>query len=101
MRGRRRHISSVIAEALSSRPDARLAAAVAAFAEACGSPLSREASLRAIAPEGHLVVMVRSAAWAGEVSRLAPTLCARVNARLGSDVARGIEVRLASVHPER
>lgn len=100
MRGRRRHISSVIAEALSPRSDARLAAAAAAFAEACGFPLSREASLRAIAPEGRLVVLVRSAAWAGEVSRLAPTLCARINARLGSEVARGIDIRLATV-PER
>ncbi len=99
MRGRRRHISSVLAEVLSTRPDARLAAVAAAFAEACGSALSRQASLKAIGPEGRLVVAVRSAAWAGELSRLAPTLCARINARMGSEVARGIETRVAAAHP--
>jgi hypothetical protein len=101
MRGRRRHIASVIAEALASRPDARLAAAAAAFAEACGRALSREARLRSIDPEGRLVVAVRSAAWAREVSHLAPTLCARVNARLGVELARSIEVRIWPPGPER
>ncbi len=97
MRGRRRHVASLLAEALSTRADARLAAASAAFAEACGQPLAREAALRAVTREGRLIVVARSAAWAREVEHLSGALCARVNARLGAEVAKGIDVRVGAL----
>ncbi len=97
MRGRRRHIASLLADALGGRAEARRAAAAAAFAEACGSGLSRQVALRGVAPGGRLLVVARTAAWGREVARLAPEICARVNARLGAEVASAIEVRVGPV----
>ncbi len=94
MRGRGRPISAVLTDALGRRPDARLAAAAAAFAEACGWPLSREVALRALTRDGRLIAVASSRAWADQVERLAPTLRARVNARLGAEVAVVLDVRV-------
>jgi hypothetical protein len=96
--GRRQTIASVLAQALGDRAGGGAAALAAAFAEACGPRLAREASLRGPLKDGRLLVLVRSAAWAAQVEALAPELCERVNARLGRAVATGLEVRVA---PER
>ena len=98
MRGRRQTIASALARALAPHDQAREAALAAAFAEACGPRLAREASLRGSLRDGRLLVLVRTAAWAAQVEALAPELCERVNARLGRPVAAGLEVRVA---PER
>jgi hypothetical protein len=98
MRGRRQTIASALARALAGHAGAHGTALAAAFAEACGPRLAREASLRGPLKDGRLLVLVRTAAWAAQVEALAPELCERVNARLGRAVATGLEVRVA---PER
>ncbi len=97
MRGRRRSVATLLAEALSGRSEARLVAAAAAFAEACGHPLCREASVRGLTADGHLLVIVRSPDWARQLEALAPAVCDRMNARLGgSRPVAGIMVRVGS-----
>jgi Dna[CI] antecedent, DciA len=81
-------------DALVERNDARLAALAAAFAEACGWPLAREVALRGVTHEGRLIAVASSRTWADQVEPLASTLCARVNARLGREVATGLDVRV-------
>ncbi len=98
MRGRRRTIASILAETLASRGPAQPAAIAAAFAEACGPRLAREASCRGLLRDGRLLVLVRTPGWGAQVEALAPTLCARVNERLGRLAAVGLDVRIA---PER
>ena len=95
MRGRRRTIASVLAETLASRDATEPAAIGAAFAEACGPRLAREASCRGVMRDGRLLVVVRTAAWAAQVETLAPVLCARVSERLGRPAAAGLDVRVA------
>lgn len=94
MRGRRRSVASALAGALASRPGADLPALAAAFAEACGPRLAREASTRGVSRDGRVLVVVRSAEWAAQVRELEAELCARVNARLGRTAARGLDVRI-------
>ena len=95
MRGRRRTVASALAEALGRRADAAPAALAAAFAEACGPRLAREASMRGAMRDGRLLVLVRSDEWAAQVVALEREICARVNARLGRDAAAGLHVRVA------
>jgi hypothetical protein len=94
MRGRGRSIASALGDALGGRSDARPAALAAAFAEACGWPLSREAALRGVTRDGCLIVAASSRAWADQVEALAPTLRDRVNARLGRRAAVALDVRV-------
>ncbi len=98
MRGRRRTIASVLAESFASRGPAQPLALAAAFAEACGPRLAREASCRGVLRDGRILVLVSTPGWASQIEALAPVLCARVNERLGRPAAAGLDVRLA---PER
>ncbi len=93
-RGRRGTLASVLAEALASRTEARLTAAAAAFAEACGWPLGREAAMRGLTQDGRLIVVARTAEWARQLDALSDAICARINGRLGRPVAKGLEVRV-------
>jgi hypothetical protein len=95
MRGRRRTVAAVLAEALAARPGAGAAALAAAFADACGPRLAREASLRGVARDGRLLVLVRSPAWGQQIAALEREICAALNARLGRTAARGLDVRVA------
>ncbi len=97
MRGRGRPISTVLADALDPSGSALPAALAAAFAEACGWPLSREVALCALTRDGRLIAVARSRAWADQVEALAPALRARVNARLGREVATALEVRVGPI----
>lgn len=99
MRGERRTLASVLAQTLAGRAGAGDAALAAAFAEACGPRLAREASCRGVLRDGRLLVVARSPAWAAQVESLAGEICGRVNARLGRGVASGVAVHVAS--PER
>jgi hypothetical protein len=94
MRGRGRPIATVLGDALRGRSEARPAAIAAAFAEACGWPLSREVALRAATRDGRLIVVVRTRGWADQVEALAPMIVERVNARLGRSAAAGLDVRV-------
>ena len=96
MRGRRRSLASTLADVLAGVRAAEPVALPAAFAEACGPRLAREASCRGVTREGRLLIVVRTPAWAAQVTELAPTLCERVNARLGRTVAHGLDVHLAA-----
>lgn len=94
MRGRRRTLASVLAESLATRCAGEPAAISAAFAEACGPRLAREASFRGVMRDGRLLVVVRTPAWAAQIESLASALCSRVNARLGRQAATGLDVRV-------
>ncbi len=96
MRGRRRTLATTLADALAGVRGAEAVTLRAAFAEACGPRLAREASLRGVTREEHLLVVVRTAAWAAQVREIAPILCERVNARLGRTAARGLDVHVAA-----
>jgi predicted nucleic acid-binding Zn ribbon protein len=97
VRGRGRKISSVLADALVPREEARLAAAAAAFSEACGFPLARECAARGLTRDGRLLVVARTEAWATQLETHAASICARVNARLGRLAVREIEARVGPV----
>ncbi len=96
MRGRRRTLASTLADALAGNRAAQAVALPAAFAEACGPRLAREASVRGVTREGRLLVVVRTEAWAAQVRELAPVLCELLNARLGRTVASGLDVHVAA-----
>ena len=76
MRGRRRTVASVLADALARRPGAEAAAVAAAFAEACGPRLAREVSMRGVLRDGRLLVLVRSEEWAAQLDRPPRACCA-------------------------
>ncbi len=96
MRGKRRTVASVLAETLSGRRGADAAAVAAALAEACGPRLAREVSCRGVLRDGRLLVLVSDQAWADQLRALEREVCARVNARLGRDAARGLELRVGA-----
>jgi hypothetical protein len=96
-RGRGRKISSALADALVPRGEARLAAIAAAFAEACGFPLSRECAARALTRDGRLLVVARTASWAAQVEYNASALRERINARLGRSAVSSVEARVGPV----
>ena len=93
-RGRRRTLAGVVAESLARRPEARRPAAAAAFAEACGWPLSRELTVRGLGPDGHLWVVASSPQWAHQVEGISAAIVARVNERLGRPVVTALDVRV-------
>jgi predicted NAD/FAD-dependent oxidoreductase len=93
-RGKRRTLASVVAESLARRSEARRPAAAAAFAEACGWPLSREVTVRGLGPDGHLWVVASTPEWAREIEALAPDIVARLNARLGRTAVTALDVRV-------
>jgi hypothetical protein len=96
MRGRRRSLASTLADVLAANRFAQPVALAASFAEACGPRLAREVSVRGVTRAGHLLVVVRSQAWAAQVRELAPVLVERVNARLGRTVASDLDVHVAA-----
>lgn len=93
-RGRRRTLASVVAESLSRRSEARRPAAAAAFAEACGWPLSREFTVRGLGPDGHLWVVASTPEWARQIEALSATIVARMNERLGRPLVAALDVRV-------
>ncbi len=95
MRGRRRTVAAVLAETLSKRPGAGEAALAAAFSEACGPRLAREASFRGVLKDGRLLVVASTPQWASQLASVERLVCERVNARLGREAAAGLEVRTA------
>jgi hypothetical protein len=96
MRGRRRTVANVLAEVLSAKPGAREAALAAAFAEACGPRLAREASCRGTMRDGRMLVVVRDAAWAEQLVALEGEIVRKVNERLRRSAVTGLDVRVGS-----
>lgn len=83
-----------MAEALARTPGARPAALAAAFAEACGPRLAREASFRGPLADGRLLVLVRTSAWAEQLAALELEICSRIEARIGPGSAPGLHIRV-------
>jgi predicted nucleic acid-binding Zn ribbon protein len=96
VRGKRRTVASVLAETLARRKVAEPAALSAALAEACGPRLAREVSCRGLRQDGRLLVVVSDEAWAQQLRALEQELCVRVNARIGREVASGLDVRVGA-----
>ena len=94
MRGRRKTIAAALADVLAPRPEARSAAMAAAFADACGPRIAREASFRGVLADGSLLVLVRTPAWAEQLTALAPEIQARIEARLGPGAAPSLHIRI-------
>lgn len=94
MRGRRRTAAAALAETLARRPEARAVALTAAFSEACGPRLASEASVRGPMPDGRLLVVVRTPAWAEQLAALEREVCSRIEARLGPGTAPGLDIRV-------
>lgn len=94
MRGRRRTVAAALAEALARTPGARTAALAAAFTEACGPRIAREAAFRGSLADGKLLIVVRSDVWAEQVATLEAEICARVEARVGRGSAPGLHIRV-------
>ena len=89
----------MVAESLARRPEARRPAAAAAFAEACGWPLSRELTVRGLGPDGHLWVVASSAEWARQLESVSGAVVERVNQRLGRDLVKALDVRVRRERP--
>jgi len=87
-------LASVLAESLAPHAGAGRAAAAAAFAEACGWPLAREATVRGLGPDGHLWVVATSPEWARELESHSAAIVERVNARLGRTAVVALDVRV-------
>jgi hypothetical protein len=95
MRGRGRHLSNVIGDALPGRSAADGARLAAAVAEVLGPRLAREASTRGLTADGRILVVARSAEWAEQLRAVSAAVVERVNVRLGRVVATGLEVRVS------
>ena len=99
MRGQRRTVASVLAEALSTRRGADGAAVSAALAEALGPRLAREVSCRGTLRDGRLLLLTTSDAWAEQLRALEGEICRKLNARLRREAATGLEVRVDARRP--
>jgi hypothetical protein len=65
-----------------------------AWRTAVGATVDRASSVRL---DGHtLRVRTRDAAWQREIERSASLICARLEALLGSDIVRGLDVTIDS-----
>jgi predicted nucleic acid-binding Zn ribbon protein len=99
MRGRRRHVSSALADALAARGRAQPAALAAAFAEAVGPRLSRELSVRGRLRDGRLMVVASTPAWAAQLTALEGEVVARLAERFGTSAPGGLSILVATRDP--
>jgi hypothetical protein len=99
MRGRRRHVSSVLADALSARGRAQSSALAAIFSEALGNRLAREASFRGVLRDGRALVVASTPEWAAQIVALEPDLLAKLRERLGASCPAGLSVHVGTIEP--
>ena len=97
MRGRRRHVSSVLADALSARGRARPPPLAAAFAEAVGNRLAKEYSVRGQLRDGRLLVIASSPGWAAQIVALEGEIIGKLRDRLGASCPAGISVHVGAI----
>lgn len=97
MRGRRRHVSSVLADALAARGRPQSASLAACFAEAVGPRLASEVSVRGKLRDGRLLVVARSAEWAAQVVALEPEIVSLLRERLAASAPTGLSVHVGEV----
>lgn len=99
MRGRRRHVSSVLADALASRGRLHGASTSVVFAEAVGPRLAREVTVRGQLRDGRLLVVATSEQWATQLRSLEAEIIARLRQRLGDASPCGLSVHVGAVEP--
>lgn len=99
MRGRRRHVSSVLADALAARGRAQPASTTMAFAEAVGPRLAREVSARGQLRDGRLLVVARTEEWAAQLRALEGEILGQLRARLGASAPSGLSVHVGAIEP--
>jgi len=99
MRGRRRHVSSVLADALASRARTRDATLALSLAEAVGPRLARELSVRGKLGDGRLLVVAASEAWATQLRALEPEILEQLRGRLGAHAPSGLSIHVGKVEP--
>lgn len=97
MRGRRRHVSSVLADALAARGRTRPASTAAAFSEAVGPRLAREVTVKGQLRDGRLLVVASSAEWATQIAALEGPIIALLRERLGASAPSGVSVHVGAV----
>jgi predicted nucleic acid-binding Zn ribbon protein len=97
MRGRRRHVSSVLADALAARGRTQSASTTAAFSEVVGPRLARELTVRGKLRDGRLLVVASSAEWAAQVTALEPEILSRLRDRLGQSSPTGLSIHVGVV----
>lgn len=97
MRGRRRHVSSVLADALAKRARARPATTAAAFAEAVGPLLARQTSVRGRLNDGRLLVVASTPDWAHQLQALEGEILGLLGARLGATAPTGLSVHVGAI----
>lgn len=99
MRGRKRHVSSVLADALAARGRAQPASTSAAFADAVGTRLAREVTVRGTLRDGRLLVVAASEAWAAQIRSLEGEIVDRLRGRLGAAAPSGLSVHVGAIDP--
>jgi len=97
MRGRRRHVSSVLADALATRGRSQPAPLAAAFAEAVGNRLAKELSMRGALRDGRLLVVASSPGWAAQVTALEGEILGKLRERLGESCPTGLSVHVGAI----
>lgn len=97
MRGRRRHVSSVLADALAARGRAQAPSLTTAFSEAVGQRLSQELSVRGLLRDGRLLVVARTPDWAAQVVTLETEILGKLRARLGAACPSGLSVHVGAI----
>lgn len=97
MRGRKGHVSSILAEALAARGRGRTASVAASFAEVVGARLARELTVRGRLRDGRLLVVASSAEWAAQLVALESDVLASLRERLASSAPTGLSVHVGSV----
>ena len=99
MRGRRRHVSSVLADALASRARTQEATLAVAFADAVGPRLAREVTVRGKLGDGRLLVVVASEQWATQLRALEGAILGQLRGRLGAAAPCALSVHVGAVEP--
>ncbi|MGB8932544.1 MAG: DciA family protein [Anaeromyxobacteraceae bacterium] len=97
MRGRRRHVSSVLADALAARGRAQSASTASYFAEAVGHRLAQELTVRGKLRDGRLLVVASSAEWAAQVTALESEIVSILQQRLGAAAPTGLSIHVGEV----
>jgi hypothetical protein len=99
MRGRQRHVSSVLADALAARGRSQPAAMAVAFAAAAGERIAREVSVRGRLRDGRLLVVARSQQWADQIGALEAEIVSRLREQLGPSSPSGLSVHVGAIDP--
>lgn len=97
MRGRRRHVSSVLADALAARGRAQPASIVASFSDVVGARLAREVTARGKLRDGRLLVVASTPEWAAQVTALEPEILSQLRDRHGASAPTGLSIHVGAI----